>query len=134
MQPYEGKHRTDLQQVLDYRLSHFCRITENAFDICSSRFCLFLKRATLAPGQAEIIVMASLALHNLLRKKSKDSYTPVGFIDQYIEGSITNGSWRYMATPDIIPLEFAPRARNISTTGAKKEKFCNYFNGPGQVP
>ena len=45
----------------------------------------------------------------------------VGFIDQDIEGSITSGSWRDMAVPNIIPLEFAPPSIRIVPQKLKKK-------------
>ena len=47
----------------------------------SSRFRLFATRASLTPEKTEIAVMSSLALHNLLRTKSRECFTPVDSID-----------------------------------------------------
>ena len=47
----------------------------------SSRFRLFATRASLTPEKTEIAVMSSLALHNLLRAKSRECFTPVDSID-----------------------------------------------------
>ena len=87
-----------------------------------------------SPEKAEIIVMASLCLHNMLRTKSKNSYTPVGFLDQENEGVVEGGSWRDISAPNIVPLQPAPHSRKNVSAEAVREKFCNYFNGPGQVP
>ena len=45
------------------------------------RFRLFATRASLTPEKGEVVVMASLVLQNLLRTKSRESYTPIGSID-----------------------------------------------------
>ena len=65
----------------DYRLSRFRRIAENGFGIWSNRFKLFSTKAQLTPEKTTIAVMASLALHNMLRTKSSEFYTQVGFIN-----------------------------------------------------
>ena len=53
--------------------SRFRRISENAFGIWSNRFRLFATRASLTSERAETTVMASLALHHLLRTKSRET-------------------------------------------------------------
>lgn len=134
MKPYGGKFLSDLQRIFDYRLSRLRRVTENAFGIWANRFRLFSNRANLSPEKTEIIVMASLALHNMLRTKSRESYTPAGFVDQENEGVVVGGSWRDTSAPNIVPLQPAPPSRKNASAEAVREKFCNYFNGPGQVP
>ena len=75
--------------------SRFRRISENAFGIWSNRFRLFATRASLTPERAEIAVMASLALHNQLKTKSRESYTPIGSIGfENDTGEIVEGTWR----------------------------------------
>ena len=49
--------------------------------------------------------MASLALHNMLRTKSSESYTPVGFIDTETNDGIIEGTWRKGTAPNLTPLE-----------------------------
>ena len=75
--------------------SRFRRISENAFGIWSNRFRLFATRASLTPERAEIAVMASLALHNQLKTKSRESSTPIGSIGfENDTGEIVEGTWR----------------------------------------
>ena len=70
-----------MERAFDYRLSRFRRISENGLGIWRNRFRLFSTRALLTPDKAVIAIMASLALHNMLRTKSRESYTPTGFVD-----------------------------------------------------
>ena len=94
MKPYGRKYLSDVERVFDYRCSRFRRTSENAFGIWSNRFTLFAKRASLTPERAEIAVMASLTLHNLLRTKSRESYTPIGSIDfENDTGEIVEATW-----------------------------------------
>ena len=81
MKPYGLKNTSDMERVFDYRLSRFRRISENGFDISSNRFRLFSTIAVLTPDKAVIAIMANLALHNMLRTKSSESYTPTSFAD-----------------------------------------------------
>ena len=49
----------------------------------------------LTPEKVEIAVKTSFALHNLLRTKSRESYTRIGGIDFDNEiGEIIEGTWR----------------------------------------
>ena len=94
MKPYGRKNLSDEERVFDYRCSRFRRISENGFGIWSNRFRLFATRASLTPEKAEVAVMPSLVLHNLLRTKSRESYTPIGSIDFEIEtGEVIEGTW-----------------------------------------
>ena len=94
MKPYGRKYLSDVERVFDHRCSRFRRISENAFRIWSNRFRLFATSASLTPERAKIEVMASLALHNLLRTKSRESYTPIGSIDfENDTGEIVEGTW-----------------------------------------
>ena len=69
------------KKAFGYHCSRFRTISENAFGILCNRFILFATRASLTPERAEIAVMASLVLHNLLLTKSRESYRPIGSID-----------------------------------------------------
>ena len=136
MKPYAQKGLTDEKRVYNYRLSRFRRISENAFGIWINRFRLFATRASLTPEKAETVVMASLALHNMLRTKSSESYTPGGFIDQEDEsGEVLPGNWRQdSAAPNMVDLQIhPPHRKNISAENIRT-KFLEHFNGPGQVP
>ena len=136
MKPYVQKGLTDEKRVYNYRLSRFSRISENAFGIWINRFRLFATRASLTPEKAETVVMASLALHNMLHTKSSESYTPGGFIDQEGEsGEVLPGNWRQdSAAPNMVDLQIhPPHRKNISAENIRT-KFLEHFNGPGQVP
>ena len=92
MKPYGLKNASDMERVFDYRLSRFRRISENGFGTWSNRFRLFSTRALLTPDKAVIAIMASLALHDMLRTKSSESYTPTGFVNFEIpNGNVFQG-------------------------------------------
>ena len=77
---YPGRNLNDKKQIFCYRLSHFCRISENAFGILSCRFQLFLGCSNLTPETAVDAILAAVTLHKL-RCKSPESYTP-NFVDE----------------------------------------------------
>ena len=78
--------------------------------------------------------MTSLVLHDMLRTDSEKTYTPPGFLDTDNNGNITQGSWRDYAAPNILPLGNKRGHRNNITAENIRQIFCDFFNGPGQVP
>lgn len=81
MKPYPNRGQTEEQQILNYHLSRAHRGSENAFDIFSSKFRVFLSTLCVKPDNATIIVHAALALHNYLLWKCPNMYTPPGSMD-----------------------------------------------------
>ena len=65
------------------------------FGILGYRFWLFLGRSNLTPETTVDAILAAATLHNLLRCKSRESYTPPDFVDE-LEGDqvIHEGSFR----------------------------------------
>ena len=101
MKPFGFKNASDMERIFDYRLSRFRRIAENGFGIWNNRFKLFSTKTQLTPEKTAIAVMASLALQNMLRTKSSESYTPVGFIDTETNDGIIEGTWREGTAPNL---------------------------------
>ena len=135
MKPYGIKNALEMERIFDYRLSRFRRISENGFGIWSNRFCLFSTRALLTPDKAVIAIMASLALPNMLRTKSSQSYTPTGFIDfEVANGNVVQGGWRECSTPNLVPLQCENGGRQSLSGKQIRQKLCDYFNGLAQVP
>ena len=90
----------------------------------------------MAPGKIEIIVLASLILHNMLRTMSKSSYTPTEFVDhEEDESTIIPGSWREEVSPSNIgDLQCESPTRATDSAEQARNKLKDYFMGPGQVP
>ncbi|XP_076049528.1 uncharacterized protein LOC143030254 [Oratosquilla oratoria] len=76
LKPYYQKDLDNEKQVFNYRLSRARRVTENAFGIMSSRFRIFHTCINLKLTSIEKVVMASLVLHNYLRKTCPSDYSP----------------------------------------------------------
>ena len=112
------------------------RVTENAFGIWVHRFQLFSVRNNLNEHNISTIVLASLVLHNMLREKSAETYTPKGFIDEIdCNSNIRNGSWRDETESDLVCSLISSKQNNFSkSAGEVRNSFKDYFYGPGQVP
>ena len=53
-------------------------ITANVFGIWR----IFVNKATSAPDKASVVLIDALALHNLMRLKSRHNYAPEGSADE----------------------------------------------------
>ena len=76
MKPYNRKNWLTWKFVL----VTVC-VTEYMIEIWINRFRIFANMANLTQDQALVVVIVTLALQNLLRFKSRDSYTPKGPVD-----------------------------------------------------
>ena len=76
---------------------------ENGFVILASRFWLFLGRSNLTLKIAVDAILAAVILHDLLRCKCRESYTPPDFDDELAEGQVIHeGSWRKEDTQNVM--------------------------------
>ena len=79
--------------------------------------------------------MTSLALHNLLRTKSRESYTPINSIDfEKYTGEIVEGTWRKeVVSTNVVGLQPAAPCRTVITAEEAQNEMKLRFNGPGQI-
>ena len=135
MKPYPQSNLTDRKRIFNYRLSRMRRISENVFGIWSNRFRVFTTSVALAPDKAKDITMATIVLHNMLRSKSKDSYTPEGSLDQETAtGVIQLGDWRDEGTSFATSLPKTKSNRASNSAEKIRETLADHFYGPGQIP
>lgn len=133
MKPYPGQQSAISKRIFNYRLSRARRVSENAFGILASRFRIFKSAILTSPHRAKKIVLATCYLHNFLRSRCKDLYSPISCLDyEDIESrSFQKGSWRND------PSSFLPFIKRFyrGTTVAKeiRNRFTEYFNGSGSV-
>lgn len=135
MKPFAMRGLDYEKRIFNYRLSRARRIVENAFGILASRFRVFLAPSQLSEKNTEKIVLASCVLHNFLREKSPNRYTPGGSLDmeRVDNGSLSQGGWRSVGNAGLLPIiqkfgsNYGNSAKNVRDT------FCQYFNTVGQV-
>ena len=99
----------------------------------NNKFKLFTTKAQSTPGKKAVAVMASLPLHNIVRTKTSESYTPVGFIDTETNDSVIEGTWRKKTPPDLTLLKDTCYGRTSLPYKDERKKACQYFGGPDQV-
>ena len=92
---YNSKYGEFLRSaLLNYTLSRMRRISENVFGIWGSRFCVFTVSMALSPEKPVTITLATVALHNILRKKGRLLYTDKNVLNrENKDGSVTEGNW-----------------------------------------
>lgn len=125
LKPFEeNPDRGSTERVFNYRLSRAHRVVENAFGILSSVFRVLRKPILLEPEKAKKIVMATLYLHNFLRKKqsSRALYTPGGSLDTENNGQVIPCRWRNdKEASSLQPLRVTARRAGNNA----KENVCN---------
>lgn len=138
MKPYSGVHpKGSMERIFNYRLSRARRVVENAFGILSAVFRVLRKPMLLEPSKATLIVLATLYLHNYLRKSvaSRQIYTPPGTFDQEEDGKLIPGSWRgdIDDATSFTSLKKIPRKSSIDAQVIRKE-IAYYFMNNGSLP
>ena len=91
MKPYPNREQTEEQQFFNYRLSRARRVSENAFGLLASRFCVFHSTFNVRPESAISIAHATLVLHNFLLKQCPSYMTSV---DDAVDDYICLVTWR----------------------------------------
>ena len=137
MKPYSHRNLDDKRILFNYRASRYRRVTENAFGILSCRFSLFLAGTCLSPETAVDLVLAAITLHNMLRTKSHNSYSPSEIFDEDIDfQTVSPGSWRSDASSNAFMSLQSDRQNNrySKNTEKKRDGLAEYFYGPGAVP
>lgn len=73
MKPYSSKNLTHKQKIFNYRLSRARRTVESAFGIFSNKWRIFHTAISMLPETADLIVTASVCLHNYVLKEEQRS-------------------------------------------------------------
>ena len=82
------------------------------------------------------ITLAAVVLHNILREKSREYYTPAGFLDSEDEnGNLIDGSWQCDNCVDFIRSLGKSKSNHPSKKSeAVRDTFADPFMGEGQIP
>ncbi|CAK1593514.1 unnamed protein product [Parnassius mnemosyne] len=95
MKPFPDKNISKEKRIFNYRLCRARRVVENAFGILASRFRVFRQPISVKIENLDAIVLASCALHNFLRQKSKIYWTPSSVDYEDLQHQIfRTGDWR----------------------------------------
>ena len=135
MKPFSQTNLTDGKRIFNYRLSRARRTSENAFGILANIFRVFHTKIYLSTESAQLLVVASCVLHNLLRLRSPTTYMPQASVDHVgPNGDIVPGEWRQD--------QESPYVTNLPATAARNSKlsvenirnvFKDYFMKRGSV-
>nr|XP_022900758.1 protein ALP1-like [Onthophagus taurus]XP_022900759.1 protein ALP1-like [Onthophagus taurus] len=135
MKPYSQRNITYNEKIFNYRLCRARRVVENAFGILASRFRIFLQPINISVDKIDIIILASCALHNFLRKTSNSNCITEQCIDRedFNNGNIIPGQWRQQTGNNPIHLEKTKMKNVSSVTKNVRETYKKYFNTVGSV-
>lgn len=134
MRPYPGRLLTKSKEIFNYRLSRARRTIENAFGILVARWRILKTTLNLFPGNAEKIVLATVALHNFIKvNDTSQTYIPHMYADwEDANHKIQLGGWRNEVD--------GLRSCHPGSNNAKRSAFHlrdilkEYFQKAGAVP
>ena len=125
IKPCSKKNLTNEGVLFSCCLSRNRCVTDNAFETEINRFRIFTGSATLVPDKASVAVMGTFALHNLLRLKSRDSYTRKDSSDKIQNNiSLLLGEWRKNRSSNTMN-----DLKRAGKTELKCQKISNFITG-----
>lgn len=126
MKPYSMQGISKRNRIYNYRLSRSRMVVENAFGILSTKFRIFRKEISMYPEGVEKLVLASVVLHNYLRRKCGTSYMPQHAIDSEDEAhSPVRGLWRN--EPPLPSIEPTRTKNYTKYAGSIRNRLADYF-------
>ena len=137
LKPFPRKDLTHEKQIFNYRLSRARRCVENAFGVLAARFRIFHTTINMLPSKVDDIVMACVVLHNFLRRNHGTQYTPGSMLDRedLEDANVVEGDWRNEQPQGRFDMIRSVRQVTPATeASASRDKYVEYFNGPGKVP
>ena len=72
LRPYPGRHLPQDKRIFNYRLFRARRISENAFALLATRWRIYQRRLGLHPENLNKVIKATVILHNMLQRCSRD--------------------------------------------------------------
>ena len=103
-------------------------IIENTLGIHSSRFRVLEGPIPLAPEKVKVVVLATVYLHNFLRKRhSAPMYMPPESTDREVNGRIVHGTWRTDIGAAALTGLAGIRVRSSQELRDMRMRFADYF-------
>ncbi|XP_069587439.1 uncharacterized protein [Ranitomeya imitator] len=135
LKPFSQKTLTPERRIFNYRLSRARRVVENAFGIMANRFRVFHTALNMKLTSIDSVVLACCVLHNFLRRRDATAYSPPQYVDSVDQGNgdVTQGEWRLDAHR-VCGLESLGSGRYCDDATNSRDKYSDFFNGPGAVP
>lgn len=134
MTAYSGKDESPEETTYNRRLNRGRRASENAFGILAARFQILRNPVNTSPENVKDIVLATIALHNMLRETSTHTYTPPGFKDteDTERGRLLAGEMHQCMQGGMISLQVVDGHRTLEAEDVR-DKFKHYFSNAGRV-
>lgn len=133
LKPFGLRDLSIERKIFNYRLSRARRIIENVFGIMAAGFRILHTEINLKLDRIDLVVLTCAVLHNYLRRKCSDSYTPLDSLD---EEDWTQSNIRTGLRVDPGVLSGLQRGHNRNTAreaNEVRELYVRYFNEEGQV-
>lgn len=130
---YRRDTLTRERRIFNYRLSRARRVVENTFGILASRFRIFHTSINLKMDNVDTVVLTCCALHNFLRRRSPQIYTPYESMDRenISEGTVELGE---RCDPELVhDLQRGTRGQILSNAIVVRDQFKDYFNNEADV-
>ncbi|XP_065060189.1 uncharacterized protein LOC135687536 [Rhopilema esculentum] len=144
LRPYPGRNLEEKLCIFNYRLSRARRVVENAFGILSARWRFLRSPIQAHPEKAIKNVLASVALHNWLKKHEDTQqvygrfYCPVGYTDyEDSHGILHKGTWRNEVSESGALQNIGKMGTNNYSKAAEyyRSLLADYFLSPqGELP
>lgn len=134
IKPYRRETLDKEGRIFNYRLSRARRVVENTFGILASRFRIFHTAINLKLENIDTVVLACCALHNFLRRRSPQTYTPPETLDRenVDDCSLEVGE---RCDPEVMhDLQRVTRGNILNCATRVRDDFKLYFNNEGSVP
>ncbi|XP_011645398.1 uncharacterized protein LOC105432327 isoform X2 [Pogonomyrmex barbatus] len=122
MKPYSSKNLIYKQKIFNYRLSRARRTVESAFGIFSNKWRIFHTAISMLPETADLIVTASVCLHNYVLKEEQRSVHKM-YSQEEIPNNNTNQDVPWISIPNVLEED----NNDIRTAEAQRNILSDYF-------
>ncbi|KAB0803820.1 hypothetical protein PPYR_00790 [Photinus pyralis] len=136
LRPYPGRSLSGDSAIYNYRHSRARRTIENTFGILTAKWRIFRRAINVCVETAEFLILATVCLHNFLKKDDHlPKYCPGTCVDREDEsGYFLSGMWRQETTPlkSVSTMGTNTNSRNAATI---RNQFKEHFiSNVGALP